>query len=187
VRRASDAARAELDALIARCGLGDRRAFCDLYDRTAPKLYGVALRILQDRGAAEDVLQEAYVKIWAGAGRYLPGAASPMTWLITITRNAAIDRLRRAGGQAAQPMGEDAMAVPSPVPGPEALAVAASERARLAACLDDLPADRAAAVRGAYLDGETYATLAERHGVPLNTMRTWLRRALIALRECLSR
>jgi RNA polymerase sigma-70 factor (ECF subfamily) len=187
VRRASDEERAELEALIARCGIGDRRAFSSLYDRTAPKLFGIALRVLNDRTAAEEVLQEAYVKIWAAADRFAPGGASPMTWLITITRNAAIDRLRRAGGVPTQPMGERAMEVPTEEPGPEARAVAASEWARLDACLAELPDDRAAAVRGAYLDGDSYAILAERHGVPLNTMRTWLRRALITLRECLSR
>ena len=180
-------ARAALEGLILRCAAGERGAFSELYDRTAAKLFAVALRVLKDEAAAEDALQEIYVKIWRGARRFTPGGPSPMSWLIAIARNHAIDRLRVGRAAPAGPMGDAAMAVAETAPGPEALALAASESQRLAACLDELPGDRAAAIRGAYLDGDSYAVLAERHGVPLNTMRTWLRRALIALRECLSR
>ncbi len=80
-----------------------------------------------------------------------------------------------------------ALDIADPSPGPEAMAVAGDENERIHNCLDELEKDRAAAVRGAYLKGESYAELAERHGVPLNTMRTWLRRSLMKLRECLER
>ena len=80
-----------------------------------------------------------------------------------------------------------ALDVADPAPGPEAMAVAGGESGRIHHCLEELEQDRAAAVRGAYLMGESYAELAERHGVPLNTMRTWLRRSLMKLRECLER
>lgn len=79
------------------------------------------------------------------------------------------------------------MNVADPAPGPEAMAVAGDEKERIHACLEELEKDRAEAVRGAYLKGESYVELAERHRVPLNTMRTWLRRSLLKLRECLER
>jgi len=177
--------KADIEYLIARVALGDREAFSRLYDAVAPKLLGVALRVLDNRAGAEDAMQEAFVKIWRNAGSYAVTGHSPMTWLITIARNTAIDRLRRR-----RPVEDlDAMAetLPAAASCGEAAAMARSEAARIAACLDELDADRRDAVRGAYLEGRSYAELAARHGVPLNTMRTWLRRSLLRLRECLSR
>jgi len=176
-----------VERLILRVAEGDRTAFAALYNATAAKLYGVALRILQDKAAADDALQDIFVKVWRGAERYAPGGASPMSWLIAIARNHAIDRLRQRQAAGMAPLDGAGLEVAEPRPGPEAQAMAAGERARLAACLDELPAERAAAVRAAYLEGDTYEALADRHGVPLNTMRTWLRRSLLKLRECLSR
>ncbi len=175
----------EIEALIEAVARGDRPAFAALYSATSAKLYGVALRVLRDRGEADDVLQETFLRIWNNADRYVVTGLSPMTWLITIARNLAIDKLRARRGRTSDR--DAAIEVPDGRPGPEASVIAAGEAARIVACLDELPADRADAVRGAYLDGATYMELAERHGVPLNTMRTWLRRSLLRLKECLSR
>ncbi|MCU0912504.1 MAG: sigma-70 family RNA polymerase sigma factor [Rhodobacteraceae bacterium] len=175
--------RDDIEAWIARAALGDRAAFEALYAATSAKLYGLLIRILKDEAEAEDVLQDVYVKIWHNAGRYAANGMSPMTWLITIARNAGIDRLRARP----RPLAAESAEAPDPAPGPEAAAIAAGEARRIAACLAELEPDRAAAVRGAYLDGLSYEALARRHGVPLNTMRTWLRRSLLRLRECLSR
>lgn len=175
----------EIEYLIARVALGDRAAFSSLYDAVAPKLLGVALRVLEDRASAEDAMQEAFVKIWRNADRYAVTGHSPMTWLITIARNTAIDRLRRR-----RPVEDvDALANVLPDSGPcgEAAAIARSEAARIMVCLDELDPARRDAVRGAYLDGRSYVDLAAAHDVPLNTMRTWLRRSLLRLRECMSR
>ncbi len=179
---------AEIEALLARVGIGDRVAFDRLYDLTAAKLFGICLRVLDNRGEAEEALQEVYVKVWRGAHRYRVNGLSPMTWLITIARNSAIDRLRarRGARRADKPLEAVAERLADPAPGPEAQAVAAGERARLLGCLGALPPDRAEAVRLAYLAGASYAELAARYSVPLNTMRTWLRRSLMKLRECLS-
>jgi RNA polymerase sigma-70 factor (ECF subfamily) len=106
-----------------------------------------------------------------------------MTWLITITRNHCIDRLRARKTATGQM--DEAVDIADAAPGPEALAIAASEGVRIADCMGQLEPDRADAVRRAYLEGETYDELATRYGVPLNTIRTWLRRSLIKLRECL--
>jgi RNA polymerase sigma-70 factor (ECF subfamily) len=175
----------EIEDLIAQIALRDRAAFAALYDRTSAKLFGICLRILGDRAEAEDALQEVYLRIWDNANRYAVNGLSPMTWLITVARNRAIDRLRarRAPTQDIADLPDLADAGPTP----EQAAVASATRAQIDTCMDELPAERADAVRRAYLDGETYQDLAARHGVPLNTMRTWLRRSLLKLRECLSR
>ena len=130
-------------------------------------------------------MQDSFVKIWNHSDRYQANGLSPMTWLITIARNTSIDRLR-ARKKGHQDVNTPGFELVSPGPTPEQYAVASSEASRLSGCLDTLEEDRGKAIRGAYLDGETYSDLAERFGVPLNTMRTWLRRGLIALRECMS-
>ncbi|UWR34255.1 sigma-70 family RNA polymerase sigma factor [Sulfitobacter sp. W027] len=180
-----DSDREEIERLIAQVALGDRAAFEALYDRVSAKLFGVCLRVLDTRAAAEDAMQDSFVKIWNNSDRYQANGLSPMTWLITIARNTSIDRLRaiRKGHQDIDTPG---LELAAPGPNPEQSAVAASEAKRLTSCLDDLDADRGAAVRGAYLDGDSYADLAARFNVPLNTMRTWLRRGLMSLRECMS-
>jgi RNA polymerase sigma-70 factor (ECF subfamily) len=174
----------DIAALIARVALRDRAAFRDLYLKTSAKLFGVCLRILRDRQEAEEALQEVYVKVWQRADRYVQSGFSPISWLVAVARNHCLDVLR-----ARKPPGEDidtALDVADLGPDPEQSAVAGNERARIDGCLGKLEADKADAVRGAYLDGYSYEELAERHGVPLNTMRTWLRRSLLKLRECLS-
>lgn len=186
--------RAELDrarvaALIGKVARRDRAAFGELYDRTSAKLYGLLLRMLKDRAEADDALQEVYIKVWRGAPRFVDGCASPMSWLIAIARNHAVDRIRSREAAAAGIEGAAAEAETAPAhagPTPEDLAVRRSERARIDTCLERLEDRRAAAVRGAYLEGHSYRDLAEAFDVPLNTMRTWLRRSLLKLRECLS-
>ena len=175
---------ADISDLIARCALRDRRAFRDLYARTSAKLYGVTLRILKDRSEADEALQEVYVKIWQRADRYVPGGYSPISWLVAVARNHSLDVLR-----ARKPRSEDidlALDVADAGPDPEQAEAARGERSRIDNCLGQLDAEKADAVRGAYLDGFSYEELAARHDVPLNTMRTWLRRSLLNLRECLS-
>ena len=175
----------DITKLIVRTSMKDRAAFDLLYRQTSAKLFGVCLRVLKDRGDAEEALQEVFVKIWTKADRFAVSDLSPISWLVAIARNHAIDRIRARRQPAAYI--DAALDVADPAPGPEAMAVAGGESVRIYHCLDELEKDRAAAVRGAYLNGESYAELAERHGVPLNTMRTWLRRSLLKLRECLER
>ncbi|MDF2797570.1 MULTISPECIES: sigma-70 family RNA polymerase sigma factor [unclassified Devosia] len=174
----------EIAELISRCALRDRAAFRSLYERTSAKLFGVVLRILKDRSEAEEAIQEVYVKIWQRADRYVPGHTSPISWLVAVARNHSLDILR-----ARRPVADDidtALDIADDAPNPEQATADRQVRGQIDSCLQTLEPDRAEAVRGAYLDGFSYEELAQRHSIPLNTMRTWLRRSLLRLRECLS-
>lgn len=173
----------DLSKLLPRVALRDRQAFDLLYEHTSAKLFGVALRLLKDRAEAEDALQEIYLKIWQRADSYALSQASAVSWLVAIARNHAIDRLRTR--KASEELDENATAVADDAPTPEANAISGSERARVEGCLKRLEDEKAEAVRAAYLEGYSYQELAERFKIPLNTMRTWLRRSLMKLRECL--
>lgn len=177
------AEKAELSDLLSHVGRKDRAAFSALYQASSPKLFAVALRILKDRGEAEDALQEIYVKIWRRADRYDGGGTSPMGWLVAVARNHAIDVLRTRRGQHVDIEEQAELADEGMTP--ESAAVASSERSRLDDCLDRLEDAKADSVRAAYIEGYSYQELADRHKIPLNTMRTWLRRSLMKLKECL--
>lgn len=175
----------DISKLIVRTSLRDRAAFDLLYRHTSAKLFGVCLRVLKDRTEAEEALQEVFVKIWSKADRFAVSELSPISWLVAVARNHAIDRLRARRVPAADL--DAALEVADQAPSPEAQAIAGGEGVRLHRCLEELEADRADAVRGAYLRGDTYEELAARFSVPLNTMRTWLRRSLLKLKDCLER
>lgn len=170
--------------LLQRCAAQDRAAFSALYSASAAKLMGVLLRILNNRSEAEDALQEVFTRVWLRAGRFDAAKGRGMTWMITLSRNLAIDRLRQRSERTGSD--DDALeAVIDSTPRAETRLIAQGEARRINACFDTLEADRAQALRGAYLDGLSYIDLAARFDVPLNTMRTWLRRSLQRLKECM--
>ena len=166
-------------------GAEDRAAFATLYQLTSAKLFGVCLRICGERQAAEDVLSEVYLTVWRRAGAFEPGRASPISWLATIARNRAIDWRRSAGRKLAVTL-DDAPDVADPEPSAEDRLVTSGEDQRLHLCLDQLEDKQRGAIRTAFFGGLTYAELAEREGVPLGTMKSWVRRGLIRLKDCLS-
>jgi len=176
----------DISKLVVRVAMKDRAAFDLLYRNTSAKLFGVCLRVLSDRAEAEEALQEVYVKIWTKADRFAVSDLSPISWLVAVARNQAIDRLRARRQKAAAGL-DEAEEVADARPGPEDNVAAGSEMMKVQRCLAELEPDRAAAVRAAYVEGDSYADLAARFSVPLNTMRTWLRRSLIRLRECMER
>jgi RNA polymerase sigma factor (sigma-70 family) len=181
----ADASRSQLAAALFRVASGDRAALRMVYDGTSAKLFGVVLRILKDRSEAEDVLQDVFVTVWRKAGSFDPGKASPITWLVAIARNRAIDRLRASGAsRRAEPI-EAASEVSDLAPVAAERVEQAQERQRLVRCLDELEARQSAAIRAAFLDGATYEELARRMSVPLGTMKSWIRRGLLKLRACL--
>ena len=166
-------------------GTEDRAAFATLYNLTSAKLFGVCLRICGERQAAEDVLSEVYLTVWRRAGAFEPGRASPISWLATIARNRAIDWRRSAGRKLAATV-SDVPDVPDPNPSAEERMVQSDEDRKLHLCLDQLEEKQRGAIRTAFFDGLTYAELAEREGVPLGTMKSWVRRGLTRLKDCLS-
>jgi RNA polymerase sigma-70 factor, ECF subfamily len=162
----------------------DRVAFRALYHATSDALFGVLNRILRNRSDAEEGLQEVFARVWLRAGGFDASRGSGMTWLMTIARNYAIDqrRLRRVAEQ--EEIEVDTLA--DPHPGPEAFLSARGEVRRIMICLDRLDPLHASAVKAAYLTGTSYDELARTYAVPLNTMRTWLRRSLQKLRDCVA-
>jgi RNA polymerase sigma factor (sigma-70 family) len=182
--RGSSSDRAGLIAALSRVASGERSALREVYDRTAPKLFGVCLRISQDREAAEDILQDVYLKVWNRAGRFDEARASPITWLCAIARNAAID-WRRAHGNTMLVSEDHAAEIADDSATAEESIGAAQDRARISACLDALETKQRNAIRSAFFDGFTYAELAERTKVPVGTMKSWVRRGLVQLRACL--
>lgn len=179
-------ARAQLAEALVRTGAEDRAAFRAVYELTSAKLFGICLRICGERQAAEDVLHEVYLTIWKRAGAYEPGRASPITWLATIARNRAIDWRRARQVRRSAPL-EDLPPIPDPAPLAPDMLLADEVSHRLQLCLDELDTNQNDAIRTAFFDGVTYAELAERRAVPLGTMKSWVRRGLRRLRECLDR
>ena len=173
-----------LTEALVRTGAEDREAFRSLYLLTAAKLFGICLRICGERQAAEDVLHEVYLTVWRRAGAYEPGRASPITWLATIARNRAIDWRRAQGGRQFAPI-DDLPDIVDTAPLASDLLEAAGERDRLHGCLGALEERQQTAIRTAFFDGVTYAELAQRQDVPLGTLKSWVRRGLIALKRCL--
>jgi len=179
------AARQRLTEVLVATAQEDRLAFRKLYQLTSAKLFGICLRICGERQAAEDVLQDVYLIIWRRAGGYEPGRASPISWLATIARNRAIDWRRAKGVRPTSDMTE-ADLVPSGDPSAIDRLLDREDDYKLHACLDALDDPQRKAIRTAFFDGLTYAELADRQGVPLGTMKSWVRRGLLRLRECLN-
>jgi RNA polymerase sigma-70 factor (ECF subfamily) len=157
----------------------------EVYRRTSSKLFGVCLRIFPERSDAEDALQDAYVNIWRKAGSFDPARASPITWLVTLTRNRAIDRLRATGKRVTAPI-EAAFDVADDTPDAEECLIASDDRARIAYCIETLPQGDATMIRTAFFEGATYADLADRTSIPLGTVKSRIRRALMKLKTCLA-
>lgn len=180
-------ARVRLEAAMRRLAAGERAALGDVYQATHRKLFGIALRILGDRKDAEDAVQDVYVELWHKADRYDAGRASPISWLAVFARNRAIDRLRRRRKPASVLPVEAANAVAASEPLADEQMIDAERQARIHACLASLDDAQGQAIRSAFLDGQTYVSLADRLGVPLGTMKSRIRRGLARLKACLER
>ncbi len=181
---------AELSALLARVALHDRQALRKLYEATAPRLFAIALRLLEERSAAEDVVQDTFITVWTRAASFPVLHTHPLAWLSSIVRNRAIDQLRRRRPSEV-PLGlerEDAPALQiadgGPTP-PEALMARQSE-GKLDECVNRLEDEARHALLLAYYDGLTHEALAARLQRPLGTVKAWLRRSLLRLRDCLA-
>lgn len=179
-----------LDLLLEKAGTGDEKAFRQLYDEVAPKVLGVLVRMLGDRFIAEDVLQDAMVQAWRKAAQFDKMQAGATTWITVIARHKALDQLRHTGRfrrlvteeekNIADVFGHDRIFQNS-----SAESTMTSER--LAACFGEISRDAATCIQLAYLDGFTFSEIAARLGNSLGTVKSWIRRGLSKLQECMQR
>jgi RNA polymerase sigma factor (sigma-70 family) len=172
-------------AALRGCAGGDRAALRALYDAFAPRMLGVAMRLLRRRDLAEEVVHDAFMRIWEKAASYDPARGEPATWIFTILRRLALNVLR---GEARTDLVEDygRLDVASDEADAEAVVSALSDADALRRCLERLEPLRRHAIVLAYTRGLTHGELAERLGVPLGTVKSWIRRSLAALRECMA-
>jgi RNA polymerase sigma factor (sigma-70 family) len=180
----ADDARYRLSDALVRTGAEDRAAFREVYELTSAKLFGICLRICEERQAAEDVLHEVYLIIWRRAGAYQPDRGSPISWLAAIARNRAID-WRRANPLRTRPLEVVDAAVADPALLASDTMLADEDARRLHDCLGALDAAQQSAIRTAFFEGLTYPELAARWTVPLGTIKSRVRRGLAQLKECL--
>lgn len=180
-----DAASDSLVDCLVRSGSGDRKAFARLYDLTAPRLYGLSLKICREASVAEDVLQEAFVRIWRHAHRFEPDRGQPMAWLCTIVRFLAIDTVRRRRPESPLGAQEEIDELQDEAPDPLANTILSEESRVVRGCLEALAEAQRLCIRLAYFNGYTHQQVRARLGVPLGTVKSHIRRGLLQLKRCL--
>jgi RNA polymerase sigma-70 factor, ECF subfamily len=195
VKTPQDDRNAALAQMLARITLGDRAAFAALYKAVSAPLLGVILRIQRDRAQAEDVLQEIFVNIWRAAQSFDAARAQPMPWLTSIARNRAIDSLRRGKTEVATVSslsGDDdddgpnlVDTLPSDLDGPMQALEQVSQAKAVSRCIGALSAEQQQCVALAYYQGLSHSEVAQHLKQPLGTVKSWVRRALISLKDCL--
>lgn len=175
-RAAHTVAEVELAPLLARCAAGDPAALRLLYEAMAPALFGIALRLLRNRANAEETLQETFLQIWRNANRFDAARGSPRAWMIGILRYRALDRL---GTETKHASDGDLPDIADPLP------VAVEDRRALSDCLGQLPENWRRSVVLSFVEGYSHGEIAARTGTPLGTVKSWILRALSALKACL--
>lgn len=170
--------------LIARCAAQDRAAFRALYDRWSPRLHGVAMRITRDPSLAADATHDAFVQVWQQAGRFDPSLGEAGPWLTSLARYRALDLVRRRGREV---LGHEALAEEADQSvDPLAQLLASVNGSALHRCLALLSAERRQLVVMAFVEGYSHSQLAARLATPVGTVKSWIRRSLIGLKECLA-
>jgi RNA polymerase sigma-70 factor (ECF subfamily) len=177
----------DLAQLMSRVALRDRAAFETVYRATCAHLLGIALRILNNRDRAEEILQESFMNVWHNAGSYNPGVASPMTWLINIVRNKAIDALRSGKTERSTTVAldDEGMDVADEGPQPHQMLDDSLVKGKIDRCMGELNASQRQALALAYYRGMVHSDIAEALNAPLGTAKAWVRRGLDKLKACL--
>ncbi len=175
----------EVTALIGRCAAGDRMALKRLFEAEAPRMIGVAERILRRRALAEEAMQDAFVQVWRRASSFDATLGSGRTWLYTILRNRSLNILR-SEGRTELSADDAAFDRPSDEDDPEQVVMKLGEATRLRQCLEKLEPARRQAIVLAYANGLSHGELAGKLGLPLGTIKSWIRRGMQSLKECLS-
>jgi RNA polymerase sigma-70 factor (ECF subfamily) len=174
----------DADHLLQASARGDRAAFARLYRLAAPKLFGVLVRIVRREDWAEEILQEVFVSAWQHAAEYSASRGRAMPWLIQIARNRALDRWRHARHEVADP-DADLEAIADDAPPAETRLAQERDARRLHDCLARLGARQRECLQRAYFEGLSHSQLAERLEVPVGSVKTWIRRGMLVLKECL--
>ena len=177
-----------LESLLTRMAGGDEAALRELYDRTSRRVYGLALAVLRDAAAAEDVALEVYLQAWRQAERFDAATGSALAWLSTLARTRAIDAWRARRRQAARQETLDPQAdtLVSEAPGPDARGQMAERAARVRTAVDALPPEQRRVLQAAFFSGLTHVEVAAALGQPLGTVKTRIRAGLTALRAALA-
>jgi RNA polymerase sigma-70 factor (ECF subfamily) len=163
---------------------GNHAALALCYDAMGPVIFSLAVRMLRDRAAAEDVTQDIFVQVWRQAGNYDTSRGSPEAWMMMIGRTRILDRLRsRAAGVVLKPMGENLPDSPDENDWPEDLAIGHEDARNVRQALADLPADQREAVSLAFFDGLSHVEISKKLDVPLGTIKTRIRLGLLKIRE----
>jgi len=175
----------KLAGLLAQCGLGNRRAFAELYEASKSKLFAVSLRIVRERHIAEEVLQESFVSIWNNAAKYASAKSAPMTWMTAIVRNRSLDIVRRPLVEIADEDDVFALNMQDERPGPPEQLNIRRDQVRIERCLKGLDAEQLQTISLAFFQGLTHSEVADHLGRPLGTVKTHIRRGLQKLKGCL--
>jgi RNA polymerase sigma factor (sigma-70 family) len=176
---------AEVTNVILRCAAGDRTALKQLFDTETPRMVGVAERILRRRALAEEATQDAFVQLWRRASSFDATLGSGRTWLYTILRNRSLNILR---DESRTELSNDDTAFDgvSDEDDPEVVVMKLGEASRLRACLEKLEPERRQAIVLAYAKGLSHGEIAGKLGIPLGTIKSWIRRSMLTLRECMA-
>lgn len=174
----------DYETTLRECAARRVEALHRLYEHEADRLLGVALRIVRHRDLAEDILHEAFIQIWRMAHTFDSARGSGRAWLSTIVRNRALNVLR--AGRRTQPIDDGALdAIPDCAEKPDETLERIDDEVRLKRCLQNLDDMKRTSILLAYVDGLSQSEIAERLGTSHNTVKSWVRRGLLALRECL--
>lgn len=173
-----------IDSLLLHVAQGDQKAFERLYQATSPYIYGVLLRMFRQEAAAEDALQEAFLRIWENAGTYNPSQGKPLTWMTSIARYHALDVLRSNKSSISRDSAYSRLEEQPALSVLSTLETETGDSQILSICLKRIEPEARDCLIDAYCGGYTHQELSEKKGRPLGTVKSWIKRALQSLREC---
>ncbi|ASM56044.1 MULTISPECIES: sigma-70 family RNA polymerase sigma factor [Pseudoalteromonas] len=169
----------DLLPLLCSTAQGDKHAFANLYQQTSGKLFAITLNMLTNRAHAEEVLQEAFIKIWHNASEYNSSKGTVISWMISIVRYRSLDALRYNKVRKEQSLGDDDI-------NEHDIEVSYAENTKLVSCIEQLEPQQKQAIHLAYYKGLSHSELVEHIDTPLGTVKSWIRRGLVQLQRCLT-
>ncbi|MFI8482945.1 sigma-70 family RNA polymerase sigma factor [Pseudomonas sp. NPDC078700] len=175
----------DYEACLTSCARGDQQALRRLYDQESARLLGVAKRIVRDNALAEDIVHDAFIKIWARANSYDSSRGSARGWIFSVTRHLALNFIRdNADDALAGELNDDAL-MDETLPGIADTFEYRARSGRIYTCLEQLEPARRNCILHAYVDGYSHSEISQKLGTPLGTVKAWIKRSLLALRECM--